>query len=97
MRILLALHAIVLLLASTGFTIVTAFLGNASIQWCYFKEPVGKGFAESDSEMPRPSPGVIGPGAFAVGAGRHGDVAAALSEGDQVAGSLADHRLGNAG
>ena len=37
MRILLALHAILLLLASTGFTIVTAFLGKASIQWCYFK------------------------------------------------------------
>ena len=37
MRVLLALHAIFLLLASTGFTIVTALLGKASIQWCYFR------------------------------------------------------------
>ncbi len=37
MRFLLALHAILLLFASTGFTIVTALLGKASLQWCYFR------------------------------------------------------------
>lgn len=37
MRMLLALHAILLLLASTGFTIVTALFGKTSLQWCYFR------------------------------------------------------------
>jgi hypothetical protein len=44
MRILLVLHAILLLLASTGFTIVTTFLGNSSFQWCYFKYSSRNGF-----------------------------------------------------
>jgi hypothetical protein len=44
MRILLAIHAILLLLASTGFTIVTALLGKASLQWCYFKYASSNGW-----------------------------------------------------
>ncbi|TWU43426.1 hypothetical protein Q31b_24660 [Novipirellula aureliae] len=44
MRILLALHATLLLLASTGFTIVTAFLGNASLHWCYVKYASSNGW-----------------------------------------------------
>lgn len=37
MRLLLLLHALLLLLASTDFTIVTAALGRDSWRWCYFK------------------------------------------------------------
>lgn len=44
MRILLAIHAILLLLASTGFTIVTALLGKSSLQWCYFKYASSNGW-----------------------------------------------------
>lgn len=44
MRILLAIHVILLLLASTSFTIVTAFFGQASLQWCYFKFASNNGF-----------------------------------------------------
>lgn len=44
MRILLALHAILLLLASTGFTIVTAFAGNSSFRWQYFRYHSSNGF-----------------------------------------------------
>jgi len=44
MRILLAIHAILLLLASTNFTIATAFLGKTSLQWCYFKYASSNGW-----------------------------------------------------
>ena len=37
MRLLLLLHALLLLLASTDFTIVTAALGQDSWRWSYFK------------------------------------------------------------
>ena len=37
MRLLLLLHALLLLLASTDFTIVTAVLGQDSWRWSYFK------------------------------------------------------------
>lgn len=37
MRLLLVLHALLLLLASTDFTIVTAPLGQDSWRWCYLK------------------------------------------------------------
>lgn len=35
MRPLLALHIFLLLLASTGYTVVTAVFGRVSLQWCY--------------------------------------------------------------
>ena len=44
MRILLTLHAILLLLASTKFTIITAFFGNSVLQWCYFKYASSNGW-----------------------------------------------------
>ncbi len=37
MRLLLLLHALLVLLASTNFTIVTAALGQDSWRWSYFK------------------------------------------------------------
>ncbi len=37
MRSLLGLHALLLLLASTAFTIVTVMFGDGSLQWCYFR------------------------------------------------------------
>ncbi len=37
MRLLLLLHALLLLLASTDFTVVTSALGQDSWRWCYFK------------------------------------------------------------
>jgi hypothetical protein len=44
MRILLAIHAILLLLVSTNFTIVTALFGKTSWQWCYFRYSSRNGF-----------------------------------------------------
>ncbi len=44
MRTMLAMHTILLLLASTSFTIVTALLGKASLQWCYFKYASSSGW-----------------------------------------------------
>ena len=37
MRLILALHALLLLLASTEFTIVTAAFGSDSLRWSYFR------------------------------------------------------------
>jgi hypothetical protein len=44
MRILLVTHAILLLLASTGFTIITAWRGKSSLQWCYYKYALQSGW-----------------------------------------------------
>lgn len=44
MRPLLALHAIVLLLASTDFTVATALLGKDALRWSYFKYASQSGF-----------------------------------------------------
>jgi len=40
----LAIHAILLLLASTDFTIVTSALGKGSLRWCYFRYVSENGF-----------------------------------------------------
>jgi len=44
MRVLLLLHALLLLLASTDFTIVTALTGHDSFRWCYFRYSSWSGF-----------------------------------------------------
>ena len=44
MRLALLLHALMLLLASTDFTLVTAALGRDSLRWCYFKYASHSGF-----------------------------------------------------
>jgi hypothetical protein len=37
MRILLGLHSLLLLLASTKFTVVTSLLGHTGFDWCFYK------------------------------------------------------------
>ena len=44
MRPTLFLHALLLLLASTDFTIVTSAIGGESLRWCYFKYSSQNGF-----------------------------------------------------
>jgi len=53
MRPTLMLHALLLLLASTDFTIVTSVTGRDSLRWCYFKYASQSGFGvEYVSEYP---------------------------------------------
>ncbi len=55
MRILLIVHAVLLLLASTAFTIVTALFGARSILWCYYRYSFRSGFGTqyvSDYSLP---------------------------------------------
>ncbi|WP_442511213.1 hypothetical protein SH528x_002883 [Novipirellula sp. SH528] len=55
MRILLIVHAVLLLLASTAFTIVSALFGGTSIQWCYYRYSFRSGFGTryvSDYSLP---------------------------------------------
>ena len=47
MRLLLLLHALLLLLASTDFTIVTAALGQDSWRWSYFKYSSQSGWRDT--------------------------------------------------
>ena len=44
MRPVLAIHAILLLLASTDFTVVTAIFGDHAWKWCYFRYASQSGF-----------------------------------------------------
>ena len=44
MRSILLLHALLLLLASTEFTIVTSVIGEDPLRWCYFKYASQSGF-----------------------------------------------------
>src|SRR5690242_11952952 len=47
MRRMLLLHALLLLLASTDFTLVTAAIGGKPLHWCYFKYASQNGFGYS--------------------------------------------------
>jgi len=47
MRRLLVLHALLLLLASTGFTIVTCLFGGGSLHWCWLKYASQSGFGRA--------------------------------------------------
>jgi hypothetical protein len=40
----LLVHAVLLLLASTSFTIVTSVFGGAPFSWCYFQYSIRSGF-----------------------------------------------------
>lgn len=44
MRIVLAIHAALILLASTAFTVVTAPFGGSSLQWSFFSYSFRSGF-----------------------------------------------------
>jgi hypothetical protein len=44
MRPILAIHSLLLLLASTSFTIVTAIFGGDSLNWCYYHYSSQSGF-----------------------------------------------------
>ncbi|WP_417730392.1 hypothetical protein [Rosistilla oblonga] len=44
MRIVLAIHAALILLASTAFTVITATLGGNSLQWSFYSYSFRSGF-----------------------------------------------------
>ena len=55
MRLILALHALLMLLASTEFTIVTAIFGGDSLRWCCYRCASQSGFGRqfvSDYTLP---------------------------------------------
>ncbi len=55
MRRLLLLHAFVLLLASTDFTLVTSLFGGDSLRWCYYRYVSQSGWGYeyvSDDSLP---------------------------------------------
>ncbi|MBI1311666.1 hypothetical protein GC176_10260 [bacterium] len=85
MRRLLGIHALLLLLASTAFTIVTAVFGSESLQWCYYRYSSRSGFGTeyvSDFTLP-----VVATYLAAFAAGVIG-FAAAVHKGRRVAGFL---------
>ena len=85
MRLLLIVHAILLLLASTAFTIVTAMFGGRSLQWCFYSYSFRSGFGTpyvSDYSLPVVVTYVL---AFAVGIA---GFAVAYRDGKSVAGFL---------
>lgn len=47
MRLTLAIHAFLLLLASTEFTIVTAMFGGDALRWCYYRYASHSGFGHA--------------------------------------------------
>jgi hypothetical protein len=44
MRFLLGLHSLLLLLASTKFTVVTSLLGRTGLEWCFYKYASSSGW-----------------------------------------------------